>query len=269
MPFANATLSPVRNAGFPEGLMRLEYVSGADSARDEALVLPSHDDRWIVCIHGFGGKCTQLFMRTDIKRAWLPCYLERGLGILSPTLRGNSWMRPESVRDMDDMLDLLRAEYGARRFYFCSGSLGATSNLIYACLRPDNVSGVVAHAAVGEMTTYHRFCVEHAAAQPMLRDVADSIRDAFGGLPHEQPEMYKTHSPIYAADALRMPIVLLHGDADELMPVEQARYLAQTLSANPRFTYIELPGADHNGAIGIPDGMPGIPDSPLARILGE
>lgn len=268
MPFYSISSRPVTSAGYPSGLMRLEYVSGADGALDDALLLPSRDDRWVVCIHGFGGKSTQLFMRTDIKRAWLPCYLERGLGIAAPTLRGNSWMRPESVQDMDDLLEYLRSEYGARRFYFCSGSLGGTSNLIYAGLRPENVSGVISHAAACEMSEYYEYCLEGAGREAMLADVAASIREAFGGTPAESPEAYRSRSTIYMVEQLQdIPICLLHGDADELMPVSQSRRFAAAMGASRCFRYLEIPGGNHNAAIGVSEGYSHETDSPLAWIL--
>ena len=263
MPFAAIKITPIANAGYPQGMSRLEYASGADGEWDDALLKPSKDDRWIVCIHGFGGKSTQLFMRTDIKRAWLPCYLKRGLGIIAPTLRGNSWMRPESVADMDDMLDYLREEFGARRFYFCSGSLGATCNLIYAGMRPENVSGVIAHAPACELSDYYAFCIANAHLQPMLYDVAASIRDAMGGTPDEQPEMYRSRSSIYMTERLTMPITVLHGTQDELIPVEHSRRLANALSWNPCFAYAEYPELDHNGAIGLSE------EGILDKIMGK
>ena len=268
MSFYSVSCAPVTSAGYPGGLVRLEYVSSADGIRDDALLLPSHDDRWVVCIHGFGGKSTQLFMRTDIKRAWLPCYLERGLGIAAPTLRGNSWMRPESVQDMDDLLEYLRVEYGARRFYFCSGSLGGTSNLIYAGLRPENVSGVISHAAACDMGEYYEYCLAGAGREAMLGDVASSIREAFGGTPSEVPEMYRSRSTITMTRQLHgLPIFLLHGDADELMPVEQSRRFAAAMAASREFQYMEIPGGNHNAAIGVCEGYSHETDSPLAWIL--
>jgi len=44
-------------------------------------------------------------------------------------------------------------------------------------------------------------------------------------------------------DRLRGPIMIAHGSADRINPVEQARAVAATLGT--RGQYIELPGADH------------------------
>ena len=51
-----------------------------------------------------------------------------------------------------------------------------------------------------------------------------------------------------------MPIYFPHGGADEIIPVEQARMLAEKLKDKPDFFYKEIPGGNH--------------DSPLYEIEG-
>ena len=248
----SAHLRPETGAGFPEGLLRLDYRSPADGLEDWALVLPPANGggTWVICIHGHGSRGNQLYMRHDIKQYWLPAYLARGYGILTPTLRGNAWMGPQAVVDMDALLDWLRRHYGANRFLFCSGSMGATSNLIYASLRPQNVDGVIARGAATDLPAYHAFCRANQSSHPILQDIADSLEHAYGGTPQQRPELYMAHSPItHAATLSGIPLFIAHGSRDETIPVSQGRRLAGLLAEAPRFAYMEIPGGDHDAPL--------------------
>ena len=102
---------------FPAELKRIRYKSGVDGMDDWAMVLPPKSGtKWLVCIHGHGSLGDQLYTRKDIHDWYLPRFLERGYGILTPTLRGNAWMAPPAVEDLDGLLDILRAEYKAEKF---------------------------------------------------------------------------------------------------------------------------------------------------------
>lgn len=252
--------------GFPEGLLRLDYRSGLDQQSDWAMLLPPKAEihTWIVVIHGHGSKGNQLYVRPDLQQYWLPEYLQRGFGILTPTLRGNAWMCPAAVQDMDALLDFVRQNFAAEKFLFSSGSMGGTSNLIYASLRPQNVAGIIARGAVCDLTKYHAFCrlqpgspeaaiydqAELARTLAIRQDIADSLELHYEGTPAEKPELYQAHSPLFHTENLQdIPIFLSHGTADALMPVSQSRRLAGALAKHSRFTYIEIPGGNHDSPL--------------------
>ncbi len=157
-------LTEQTGSGFPAETRRLDYQSPADGLDDWALLkMPAPGvSTWLVCIHGHGSRGNQLYIRPDLQKLWLPRYLERGYGILTPNLRGNAWMGPAAVTDMDALLHFLRTQCQAKKFLFESGSMGGTSNLIYAGLRPENVAGVSARGAVIDLTAYHAFCRSRA-----------------------------------------------------------------------------------------------------------
>jgi pimeloyl-ACP methyl ester carboxylesterase len=253
-------------SGFPPGLLYLDYQSPADDLADWAMLLPPSGDtsRWLVVIHGHGGKGNQLYLRLDIRKYWLPQFLASGYGILTPNLRGNAWMGPAAVQDMDALLNFLRQEFSAEQFFFISGSMGATSNLIYAALRPDNVAGVVARGAVTDLAAYHAFCRQDADApappglpKGSLRrtaairsEIADSLEQHYGGTPATQADLYRTHSPLFNHAGLRgKPIYLIHGTADELMPVSQSRRFAGAMAEEENFTYCEIPAGNHDSPL--------------------
>jgi len=262
----NCHLSKHDYKGFPEGLLKLDYQSPVDGQEDWAMLLPAGAGihTWAVVIHGHGSKGNQLYVRPDLQQYWLPEYLQRGIGILTPTLRGNAWMSPTAVQDMDALLAYVRQQFGAKQFIFSSGSMGGTSNLIYASLRPQNVAGIIARGAVCDLAAYHAFCRLQADDQKAVQydratllrtmdirqEIADSLELHYGGTPAEKAELYRKHSPLFHAEKmLEIPIFLTHGTADELMPVSQSRQFAGALAKHPHFAYIEIPGGNHDSPL--------------------
>ena len=112
----------------------VEYVSGVDGFRDRYFL---HDagrgSDCLVYLHGHGSDGSQLFTREDIK-VNLPLIDGLGLSVVSPDLRGNSWMCPAAVADLAEILNSCREKYGWKRFVFLGGSMGGTGALIFAVL---------------------------------------------------------------------------------------------------------------------------------------
>jgi dienelactone hydrolase len=81
--------------------------------------------------------------------------------------------------------------------------------------------------------------VEHLLAHPyqfFLYDgiLASQLMAYIGGSPELVPESYAVRSPLFLAGKLTMPLFILHGRADHLVPAEQACWLAQVLQRNGR-----------------------------------
>ena len=242
---------------FPEGLLRLEYVSDIDGLKDWALFLPGENrELWIVVIHGHGSHGDQLFIRKDIREFWLPEYRNSGAGILCVNLRDNAWMGPAAVADMHDLVNYLRTEQGMRKTIFCSGSMGGTSNLAYAVLHPEDVSGLVIRGAATDLASYYRWC--RTQQKPIVQEIAEAIRISYGGTPYEKAELYRKHSALANFAKLAMPLYLIHGAADEIIPVEQARALADKMKNCKNFFYTEIPGGNHDSPITEANAFPAI-----------
>lgn len=234
---------------FPQGLKRINYHSSVDGIRDWALLYPgsANNGTWFIVIHGHGSSGSQLYTRQDIREYWLPKYLKSGSGILTVNLRGNAWMGPAAAVDMHDLIKYLRDEYGLQKAIFSSGSMGGTSNLIYATLYPEDVSNVLARGAATDLASYYNYCLTQD--KPILREIAEAIRRSYGGTPDEVPELYAKHSALKNAEKLTMPVQLLHGGADEIIPVAQARALAEKLKGRISFSYYEIPGGNHDSPL--------------------
>lgn len=70
-----------------------------------------------------------------------------------------------------------------------------------------------------------------------------------GGQPTEKPELAKQASPVAHLDKQDPPLLLIHGDADPQMPIEQSRELAEAygvLKLPVQFIIVE--GGKHGGA---------------------
>ena len=241
---------PASGDAFADGVLRLDYTSGVDGRADWAVVWPgTSSDDWIVMIHGHGSHGDQLWTRPDIRDQWLPAFRRTGMSILSPNLRDNAWMGPSAVADLRDLLAFVRTRYGARRFVFASGSMGGTSNLIYAVVHPEDVSGVVALCPATDIGPYCTWCRCTPDAPPVLGEIAVAIESSYGGPPDSRADVYRAHSALAHADRLTMPVMVVHGSADAVIPVEPSRRLAERLADQPAFRYVEQPGGHHDSPL--------------------
>jgi pimeloyl-ACP methyl ester carboxylesterase len=207
--------------------VNVSYESSFDGRRDWTLLEPGKSRTWVVGIHGHGSHGDQIYTRQDVAEAFLPFYREKGFGLLSPNLRDNAWMNKAAVHDFHEMLALVRAEYKAERFLLVSGSMGGTSNLIYAVNHPEDVAGLVALCPATDIPRYYNFCVKNEEKIPVLDEIAATIKNSYGGSPDELPALYAAHSAFANASKLTMPVYLCHASGDPLIPVTESRSLAQ------------------------------------------
>jgi dipeptidyl aminopeptidase/acylaminoacyl peptidase len=92
-----------------------------------------------------------------------------------------------------------------------------------------------------------------------LSDPEDLLKDAQSGgkktmsaewwgksMGSDDMEHLRKVSPIRHADAVRTPVLLIHGVEDTVVPVEQSRRMNEKLQkANKDVKYVELQGDDH------------------------
>lgn len=237
--------------------MKLTYKSPFDGQEDWALAEPGQGGTWVIVLHGHGSTGTQIFTRTDIAEMWLPLMREKGLGILSPNLRGNAWMCQAAIADLRHLLAIVKKKYPVRRFILASGSMGGTGALIYAVRHPEDIAGVCALCPATDIGRYHGFAKENGPRIAVLAEIAAAIENAYGGTPATAPASYAANSATAHAARLAMPVYLCHGNADVIIPVEESRTLASELKKLGRkCEYVELKNGHHDSPI--PECLPGI-----------
>lgn len=68
----------------------------------------------------------------------------------------------------------------------------------------------------------------------------------YGSFPWNNPDLYVKQSPLFNADKIRTPLLLLHGTADTNVPTNESQQLFTALKILGRpVTYIQIEGEDH------------------------
>jgi len=177
----------------------------------------SHD--LVVALHGHGSDRWQ-FVRADLAetRAARDVAARHDMIYVSPDYRATtSWMGPKAEADVVQIIRDLKAEYSIRRVFIVGASMGGSSGLTFAALRPDLVDGVCSQNPTANHLEYENF--------------QDAIAETFGGTKAQIPREYKKRSAEYWPENLTMPVAITVGGKDESVPPGSAIRLAGVLKA--------------------------------------
>jgi dipeptidyl aminopeptidase/acylaminoacyl peptidase len=162
-------------------------------------------------------------------------FVQRGWNVLQPNYRGSTGYGRAYAqalaahwgdRDVADVAAGIRhAEKegwaDSARVAIMGGSAGGLTALLVAAQHPDLTHAVVASYPVCDLldlaATTHRF--ESGYTFRMV------------GLLPEAADTYRDRSPLSRAAEIRVPVLLLHGDADTTVPVGQSAAIADALRA--------------------------------------
>lgn len=107
-----------------------------------------------------------------------------------------------------------------------------------------------AHSALLALERYRDFCAGVLWSPPV--DMARHVRvhpwiqDIIGGSPGHVPEEYACRSPLGAVEQISCPVLILHGEQDDVVPAEHSRLLAAALKAEGKTFELEfMPGEGH------------------------
>jgi len=107
-----------------------------------------------------------------------------------------------------------------------------------------------AHNAALALERYHYFCagvlwstpvdmIDHVEVNPWIADLIGGYSDKF-------PQEYRIRSSINFVDAIKCPLLLLHGEDDDVVPVRHSLRLAEALrQRNKPFELKLFPGEGH------------------------
>lgn len=153
--------------------------------------------------------------------------IRRGGAFVAPDYRGDSWMNGTVEADTAGLIEMLKTRFRTETVVLTGTSMGGTCALIFASHHPGMVDGVAALCPASDMRElYEEFM---SRTDPFYKSVADSIVKAYGGTPAQVPQEYSYRSSINYLEELTMPVVICHGDADEILPVSHSRNLVQAL----------------------------------------
>jgi dipeptidyl aminopeptidase/acylaminoacyl peptidase len=147
--------------------------------------------------------------------------------------------------DVDDVLNLMPLLQHLRyvdpeRIGMMGGSRGGM--MTYLALKQESLNGthdIKAAVTVGGMADVTRTMWE----SPGMILVLSAL---IGRGPNEAPEAYRDRSAVFWPDLINAPLLILHGEGDESVPVEQSQQLADLLSAAGKtVTLVTYPGDDH------------------------
>lgn len=123
-------------------------------------------------------------------------------------------------------------------------SYGGYAALMGAALTPDLYQCAFAGAPVADVDGFLDF----------KRDGDDEVYEYWIellGHPREDRAFIRETSPVNLAADMSIPIYLFHGDADQIVPVEQSRVMVEALTeAGSDFVYEEVPGVSHHWGVG-------------------
>ena len=220
-----------------------EYTSKVDGFRDWAMYSHAKDRPCVVILHGHGSQGDQVVEREKDINLWRRAMVDANVSVLSPNLRGNAWMNSAAVEDVAELLRNGRRNMGWSKVFIVSGSMGATGALVFGVRHPELVDGIAALGAATDLKRYSEWC----AGQPLAvvrESICNAIRESYGS-----DEEYEANSVCANAQALTMPVFYYHGDADNIIPVSEARALKGILGGKPNFHYREVPGGDHDSPL--------------------
>ena len=246
----------------PEGqlgvMRRVDYTASDGQALFGYLTRPAGaapDAKLPLVVLPHGGPEMRDFMAYDM---WVQFLTTRGYQVFQPNFRGSSGMgrgfaeagyRQWGLRMQDDITEGVQALFAqgvAEPGQVCivGASYGGYAALQGGATQPDLYRCAVSIAGPSDLMTMLRWeRSEGGADSDRYEYWVRSIGD-----PRADQAAIEAASPLRRADSWRIPLLLIHGEEDEVVPVAQSRTLERALRrAGKPVRFVELEGAEHNG----------------------
>lgn len=184
----------------------------------------------------------------------------RGFAVLQPNFRGGGGQGRRFVeagwnqwgqRMQNDFEDGVRAmitagRFDANRICVMGWSYGGYKTMAASLLNQDLFKCAVAGAGVSDLEAMMRWTrEEEGGAQGVSYQYwSNSI-----GRPSDQMSLLRRYSPAQRASEIRMPLLLIHGQIDDIVPIEQSEIMRDALKREGREPrLITLPLENHQWA---------------------
>ncbi|MDB5471744.1 MAG: family peptidase [Caulobacter sp.] len=181
----------------------------------------------------------------------------RGWLVLQPNFRGSGGLGQAFAdagrkrwgdrmqEDVEDAVAHVMAAGWAdpKKIAIFGGSYGGYAALMGAVRKPQLYRCAVAFAAPSDLLKMLDYEAKEGTDSPgylyCLRTIGDPATDG---------AMLRAASPALHADAIDIPVLVIHGDEDFTVPVEQGRLMDKALTkAGKTHEYMEIEGAGHGG----------------------
>jgi len=195
--------------------------------------------------------------------------LEDDFDMIVPDLRGFGQSEvveaQYTLADMAADVAALLDELGVEKTYIAGHSMGGYTSLAFVRNDPERVLGLGLIASQAPNDTPERKKGRYASAEEIMKtgvepvvenmtpkltpdaQVQGEVRDVIAqqhrtGLANAMKAMAERLDSTSQLSSFRFPVVLVHGEADELIPVERAREITDALQT---VYFVELSGVGH------------------------
>lgn len=177
---------------------------------------------------------------------------------------------PDHINDVTDAIRYLHANAGElkidkKRFCELGGSAGAHLSLLAAFAQEEfgesealedvkyNIKSVVA------LSTPCDFVDLSCYEDDDLVDIKKLLNEFLGFNYEENPKIYEIASPITYIGKSKLPILMIHGDKDSIVPIAQGdNFYAKAKKVGMKIEYIRVQNGKHG--LGSYDGSPTFPE---------
>lgn len=184
-------------------------------------------------------------------------WVQSGSVILAPDYRGSSGYSESYYnkadyggKEIDDMLaavDYLESQPNVikGRIGIIGGSHGGYNSLMAIIRYPERFRAAVDLFGPTDLV-YRLTATPEENANTSTGDV-EYFASMVGKTIDEAPELYEQRSPRYLADRIKVPLLILHGEKDFVVNVQESLWLIEELekAGNQQFEYEIIEGANH------------------------
>ena len=187
---------------------------------------------------------------------WAAFLVSRGYAVLQPNFRGSTgygaswelagrrqWGGLMQTDVEDGVAALVRAGIAdPERVCIVGASYGGYAALAGATLTPDRYRCAASIAGVSDLNEFLR---QRQAATGSESIFSDWWRLSIGDR-EEDRDRIRDLSPVHLAERVRIPVLLMHGTDDTVVPIAQSRRMLDRLrDAGKEVRFVELRGDDH------------------------